>query len=192
MRKPEEKTEQPQIVRCQGCGLKQFWPGGKTACDNVRCGHRVGWRLTKTFRLVPEAGERPGVPAGLFDNVALGGRLRELRKARHLSQQGAGELAKMKRTYISRVENGRIQLRTDSLERLAAGLGVTAEMVLDERITAHELRGVTIEELRGREDFMAEVTAMLPAIDRAAWPTICDAAKSLAAGQYILPEWMQV
>jgi len=67
---------------------------------------------------------------------ALGRRLRYLRAQTGLTQLELARRASMNRTYVSRLERGRILPRYVALVRLAESLGVsTAELVRDAHCT---------------------------------------------------------
>jgi transcriptional regulator with XRE-family HTH domain len=57
-------------------------------------------------------------------SATIGSRIRDLRKARGLSQQSLGDLASTDHSRISRIEAGKDTPTIPMLERLAAGLGV--------------------------------------------------------------------
>lgn len=54
----------------------------------------------------------------------LGQRLRAERKARRMSQERLAELLSVHRTYVGSVERGERNITLQTLERLAAGLGM--------------------------------------------------------------------
>lgn len=58
------------------------------------------------------------------DLVALGARLRVLRKSAGMSQEGLAEAAGLHWTYVSQAERGLRNLTYKSLLKLAKGLGV--------------------------------------------------------------------
>ncbi|MGD0252598.1 MAG: helix-turn-helix transcriptional regulator [Verrucomicrobiota bacterium] len=58
-----------------------------------------------------------------------------LRKARHakgLSQEDLAELARLHRTYVGSVERAERNVSIDNMERLAAALGVSLTLLLQE------------------------------------------------------------
>jgi transcriptional regulator with XRE-family HTH domain len=63
--------------------------------------------------------------------VALGSAVRELRKARGLSQEELGHLSGgMDRTYVGGIERGEKNPTVGSLRRLSRGLGVPSSELL--------------------------------------------------------------
>ncbi len=63
---------------------------------------------------------------------AFGARVRELRKARHLSQEDLAHLAGLDRTYVGSVERGERNIAHDNIWRLADTLGVMPSDLLVE------------------------------------------------------------
>lgn len=62
----------------------------------------------------------------------LAGRLRDLRRARHWSQEDLAEASGMHRTYIGLIERAECGIGIDKLERLAAAFSISvAELVRD-------------------------------------------------------------
>jgi DNA-binding XRE family transcriptional regulator len=60
----------------------------------------------------------------------LGERIRELRRARHWSQQQLGDAAGLDRTYVNAVEQGKQNLTLAAVLRIAAALGVPVDQLL--------------------------------------------------------------
>jgi transcriptional regulator with XRE-family HTH domain len=60
----------------------------------------------------------------------IGARVRELRKAREKSQEDLGELLKLDKSAISRVESGRRGLAVQELALLAPFLGTSVDEIL--------------------------------------------------------------
>ena len=67
-------------------------------------------------------------PASIEDSGAphakIGARIRQLRKAKELSQGSVQQMTGLLRCYISRIENGHTVPSLETLERLASALGV--------------------------------------------------------------------
>ncbi len=66
--------------------------------------------------------------------LQVAGQVREMRRARHLSQRQLAGRMQVPRTYISKIENGKAIPTLGSLERLATALGVEVrQLVRDTR-----------------------------------------------------------
>jgi transcriptional regulator with XRE-family HTH domain len=57
--------------------------------------------------------------------VRFGGKLRQVRERKDLSQEKLAELAGLHRTYVSSVERGKRNISIVNVAKLAAALGVT-------------------------------------------------------------------
>lgn len=66
------------------------------------------------------------------ERSAFGDRVRELRRARDLSQEALADLARLHRTYISSLERGERNVGLDNVARLASALGVTVAELFPE------------------------------------------------------------
>jgi transcriptional regulator with XRE-family HTH domain len=87
--------------------------------------------------------------------------VREIRRARHLSQRQLAGRMQVPRTYISKIENGKAIPTLGSLERLAIALGVDISQLV------RDSRSVRDEEVSGifADPFLAEIAALLPHLD---------------------------
>lgn len=63
----------------------------------------------------------------------VGARLRAAREKRNLTQEQMGQLSDVPRTYINAVENGRKNIRLETLARFATALGVEMTDLLPTR-----------------------------------------------------------
>ena len=61
----------------------------------------------------------------------VGGRLRELRKSRELSQEALAHAAELERAYVSGVERGEFNVSVVALARLARALRVPLRAFFD-------------------------------------------------------------
>lgn len=74
----------------------------------------------------------------------LGERIKELRKAARITQEELGEKARLSYKYIGELERGRVNVSIDSIERIAAALGVgIGDLFSEEKI---HLQKVLIKE----------------------------------------------
>ncbi len=65
-----------------------------------------------------------------LDLKRLGQQIRALRQERGISQEKLAELSSRCPGYISRVERGLVRISADTLTRIAAALGTTADRLL--------------------------------------------------------------
>ena len=112
--------------------------------------------------LVPQlVVSQPSVPASAEAGLQVAGQVREIRRARHLSQRQLAGRMMVPRTYISKIENGKAIPTLGSLERLAAALEVdVCKLVRDSRSRREEEVASILA-----DPFLAEVAAMLPHLD---------------------------
>jgi transcriptional regulator with XRE-family HTH domain len=101
------------------------------------------------------------VPASAEAGLQVAGQVREIRKARHLSQRQLAGRMQVPRTYISKIENGKAIPTLGSLERLAAALEVdVCQLVRDARSRRDEEVAAILA-----DPFLAEIAALLPHLD---------------------------
>ena len=87
--------------------------------------------------------------------------MREIRRARHLSQRQLAGRMQVPRTYISKIENGKAIPTLGSLERLAMALGVESANWCAMPAAAATKRLTAILS----DPFLAEIAALLPHLD---------------------------
>jgi transcriptional regulator with XRE-family HTH domain len=90
--------------------------------------------------------------------MALGERIREIRKERGWSQAQLGKLIGTDSQYVSRYENGRISPSVDALVRLAAALEVSTDYLLLEGVPRKVLDGHNLGKLGPRLGDLAELS----------------------------------
>jgi transcriptional regulator with XRE-family HTH domain len=91
--------------------------------------------------------------------MALGERIRELRKEHGWSQAELGKLIGTDSQYVSRYENGRITPSADALIRIAAALEVSTDYLLLEGVPRKVLDG---HNLGGLGDRLADLAELSP------------------------------
>ena len=107
--------------------------------------------------LVASHSAPPSAEAGM----QVAGQVREIRKARHLSQRQLAGRMQVPRTYISKIENGKAIPTLGSLERLAAALEVDmCQLVRDSRSRRDEEVAAILA-----DPFLNELAALLPMLD---------------------------
>jgi transcriptional regulator with XRE-family HTH domain len=101
------------------------------------------------------------VPASNEAGLQVAGQVREIRRARHLSQRQLAGRMQVPRTYISKIENGKAIPTLGSLERLANALEVEiSQLVRDARSRREEEVAAILS-----DPFLAEIASLLPHLD---------------------------
>jgi transcriptional regulator with XRE-family HTH domain len=91
----------------------------------------------------------------------VAGQVRELRRARHLSQRQLAGRMQVPRTYISKIENGKAIPTLGSLERLATALSVDVRQLVRDARSRREEEVTSILS----DPFLAEIAPLLPHLD---------------------------
>jgi transcriptional regulator with XRE-family HTH domain len=101
-------------------------------------------------------------PASAQDaGLRVAAQVKDIRKARHLSQRQLASRMQVPRTYISKIENGKAIPTLGSLERLAAALEVDiCQLVRD----GHSQRDEEMAEILA-DPFLAELAQYLPKLE---------------------------
>jgi transcriptional regulator with XRE-family HTH domain len=105
--------------------------------------------------------------------------VREMRRARHLSQRQLAGRMQVPRTYISKIENGKAIPTLGSLERLASALGVEVRHLVRD---ARSRRDEEVAAILG-DPFLAEVAAILPHLDSLHRTLFVGAVRDAAVGR---------
>jgi transcriptional regulator with XRE-family HTH domain len=169
-----------EVIRCEHCLLVQY------RTQNSLCR-----RCHKSLDMpepapapgsgsgpVAVAGGKPAAPeteAGL--QVAV--QVKEIRRARHLSQRQLASRMQVPRTYISKIENGKAIPTLGSLKRLADALEVdVCQLVRDSRSRREEEVATIFA-----DPFLAEVAQLLPKLDSLQRTLFLGAVRDKSTGQ---------
>lgn len=145
-----------EVLRCEHCLLVQF----RTSNSMCRRCHKP-----LDVEEIPAAIEVIAVSEGSAHctdaGLRVASQVKEIRKARHLSQRQLAGRMQVPRTYISKIENGKAIPTLGSLERLACALEVEiSQLVRDGRSRREE----EIAEIFA-DPFLAELAQYLPKLE---------------------------
>jgi len=146
-------VETREVVHCRFCKLIQF----RTSNLLCRRCHRP-LEAEAPVRLGPVPVDHHLVESSAAAGLKVAGQVKEIRRARHLSQRQVAGRMQVPRTYISKIENGKAIPTLSSLERLAAALGVDVrQLVGDARSRRDEEVALILA-----DPLLAEIAASLP------------------------------
>ena len=167
-------VETREVVRCEHCRLMQY----RTSNSLCRKCHQpldIEEPAPLSPQLVTSAPGESSEEAG--SQVAT--QVREIRRARHLSQRQLASRMQVPRTYISKIENGKAIPTLGSLERLAAALEVDmSKLVRDARSRRDEEVTAILA-----DPFLAEVAELLPQLDSLQRTLFLSAARDASTGR---------
>ena len=145
-----------EVLRCEHCSLVQFRTSN-SMCRRCRKALDVEELPARVEAIA--ASEAPADPTDAGLRVAA--QVKEIRKARHLSQRQLDSRMQVPRTYISKIENGKAIPTLGSLERLASALEVDlSQLVRDGRSQRDEEAAEILS-----DPFLAELAQYLPKLD---------------------------
>jgi transcriptional regulator with XRE-family HTH domain len=145
-----------EVVRCESCRLMQY----RTSNSLCRRCHKP-LDIEEQVHLTPQLVTSQPVSEVHEAGLQVAGQVREMRRARHLSQRQLAGRMLVPRTYISKIENGKAIPTLGSLERLANALGVEVrQLVRDSRSRRDEEVTAVLS-----DPFLAEVAELLPHLD---------------------------
>ena len=171
---PQASVETREVVRCDYCTLVQY----RTVNSLCRRCHKpldIEEPQALAPQLVTSQPVEPSTEAGL----QVAGQVRDIRRARHLSQRQLASRMMVPRTYISKIENGKAIPTLGSLERLAKALEVdVCQLVRDTRSRrAEEVTAILVD------PFLAEIAAALPQLDSLQRTLFISAVRDAAMGR---------
>lgn len=118
-------------------------------------------------------------PDGADADLQVAAQVREIRRARHLSQRQLAARMQVPRTYISKIENGKAIPTLGSLERLAMALGVEVRRLVRD---ARSRRDEEVEAILN-DPFLAEIAPLLPRLDSLHRTLFLGAVRDAATGR---------
>lgn len=167
-------VETREVVRCDFCSLVQYRTSN-SLCRKCRRPLDIEEPAPLTPQLVTAQSAVSTTEAGL----QVAGQVREIRRARHLSQRQLAGRMQVPRTYISKIENGKAIPTLGSLERLANALEVeVSQLVRDSRSRREEEVAAIFA-----DPFLAEIAALLPHLDPLHRTLISGSLRDMATGR---------
>lgn len=167
-------VETREVVRCEHCRLMQY----RTSNSLCRKCHKP-LDIEEPVHLAPQlvTSSSDFLVEDAASQVAT--QVRDIRRARHLSQRQLAARMQVPRTYISKIENGKAIPTLGSLERLAAALEVdVSKLVRDARSRREE----EVAEIFA-DPFLAEIAALLPQLDSLKRTLFYGAVRDTASGR---------
>ncbi|MDE3188488.1 MAG: helix-turn-helix domain-containing protein [Acidobacteriota bacterium] len=167
-------VETREVVRCDYCSLVQY----RTSNSLCRKCHKP-LDIEEPVPQVPQLVAAQPVAASAEAGLQVAGQVREIRRARHLSQRQLASRMQVPRTYISKIENGKAIPTLGSLERLASALEVdVCQLVRDSRSRRDEEVAAILA-----DPFLAEIAAILPHLDSLHRTLVYGSVRDMAMGR---------
>jgi len=166
-------VETREVVRCDYCSLVQY------RTSNSLCRKcRRPLDIEEPAQLAPQL-VTTQANASAEAGLQVAAQVREIRRARHLSQRQLAGRMQVPRTYISKIENGKAIPTLGSLERLAEALEV------DMRQLVRDSRSRRDEEVTAimADPFLAEIAAVLPHLDSLHRTLLYGSVRDMAMGR---------
>jgi transcriptional regulator with XRE-family HTH domain len=166
--------EAREVVRCEHCTLVQY----RTSNSLCRRCHKP-LDIEEPMVLGPQPVPSPFPQGSAEAGLHVAAQVRDIRKARHLSQRQLASRMQVPRTYISKIENGNAIPTLGSLERLADALEVDmSQLVRDARSRRDEEVAAILA-----DPFLAEIATLLPRLDSLQRTLFYGALRDKATGQ---------
>ena len=167
-------VETREVVRCDYCSLVQY------RTSNSLCRKcRRPLDIEEPAPLTPQLVTAQPAPASTEAGLQVAGQVRDIRRARHLSQRQLASRMQVPRTYISKIENGKAIPTLGSLERLAGALEVdVSQLVRDSRSRRDEEVAAILA-----DPLLAEIAALLPHLDSLHRTLIYGSVRDMATGR---------
>ena len=163
-----------EVLRCEHCTLVQF----RTSNSLCRRCHKP----LEIDEPEPQAPHLVGLQEEAADDdngIQVARAVREIRRARNLSQRQLAGRMQVPRTYISKIENGKAMPTLSSLERLASALEIDiCELLRDARSRRHEEATAVLG-----DPFLAEIAPLIAQLDSLQRSMFLNQVRDMAMGR---------
>ncbi len=167
-------VETREVVRCDYCSLVQY----RTSNSLCRKCHKP-LDIEEPAPQIPQLVSAQPAAANTEAGLQVAAQVREIRRARHLSQRQLASRMQVPRTYISKIENGKAIPTLGSLERLADALEVdVCQLVRDARSRREEEVAAILA-----DPFLAEIAEILPNLDSLHRTLLYGSVRDMATGR---------
>jgi transcriptional regulator with XRE-family HTH domain len=164
-----------EVVRCEHCRLMQY----RTSNSLCRRCHKPLDIEEPLPSFAPQLVTSQPVAAAAEAGLQVAGQVREIRRARHLSQRQLAGRMQVPRTYISKIENGKAIPTLGSLERLADALEVDVCQLVRDTRSRREAEVTAIF----ADPFLAEIAVLLPSLSQLQRTLFYSSLRDAAAGR---------
>ena len=167
------QPEAREVLRCDHCSLVQFRTSN-SLCRRCRKPIQVELPQPMSPHLVPES------PAGAADEgLHVARTVRDMRRARNLSQRQLAGRMQVPRTYISKIENGKAMPTLSSLQRLATALEIDICDLLQDGPSRRQTEAASVL----ADPFLAELAPYIAKMDSLQRQMFLNHVRDAAAGR---------
>jgi transcriptional regulator with XRE-family HTH domain len=163
-----------EVLRCEHCTLVQF----RTSNSLCRRCHKP-LEIEEPEPAVPQLLAAQEETTTDDSGIQVARAVREIRRARNLSQRQLAGRMQVPRTYISKIENGKAMPTLSSLERLATALEIDiCALLRDARSRRHEETNAVLG-----DPFLAEIAPYIAQLDSLQRSMFLNQVRDMALGR---------
>jgi transcriptional regulator with XRE-family HTH domain len=167
-------VEAREVLRCDHCSLVQF----RTSNSLCRRCHKP-LENDEPEILSPQLVVAPLPTQEEKGGIDVARAVKDIRRARRLSQRQLAMRMQVPRTYISKIENGKAVPTLSSLERLATALEVNICALLQDAKSRREHESANI----WADPFLSEIAPLIAQLDSLQRSMFLNQAREMASGR---------
>jgi len=167
-------VEAREVLRCEHCSLVQF----RTANSLCRRCHKP-LEIDEPEPQLPQLVVATPNAAASEGEINVARAVRDIRRARGLSQRQLAGRMQVPRTYISKIENAKAMPTLSSLERLAMALDVDVCALLRDGRSRAQAETMAIM----ADPFLAEIASMVSQLDGFQRSMVLNQVREMASGR---------